>query len=179
MMNDELAIREAGSNGVGEPVVKSPRLDGPNQRLAVVSAPASRAARPVTNLAKVFGQFAEVQQQVAEQVMALEESFNEERQEVAAAAAQLPELRERINWLIASFYEQSQQNAGMEERLKRQSQELAAVQAAMQSMCEAQRQWQSTVDQIIDVLIRARSASPPVAGTPEGSVASLPAAVSA
>jgi len=65
---------------------------------AILEAPSGRAARAVTNLARVFRQFADAQQQVAEQVMTLEESLNQ---------------------VIANSQEQSQRNAVLEERLNR------------------------------------------------------------
>jgi len=162
MTNDE-AIRETGLS------------EGPGARLSVVSTPAVRTPRPVTNLAKVFGQFAEAQHQVIEQVMALEETLDEERQGTSAALAQLPELKERINWLIASFYEQSQHAAGMEERLNRQTQELDAMKTTMQAMSDAQQHWQANMDQLIDSLLRFRSATPGVARTQDGGSTDLQA----
>jgi cytochrome P450 len=77
------------------------------KKLAVMSLPRHRDTRSVTNLAKVFGQFAELQQQIAEQVISLEDSIYHQRRDIASAMAQLPELRERIDWLIASVDEQS------------------------------------------------------------------------
>src|SRR4051794_13006585 len=67
------------------------------KKLAVMDPPSQREARPVTNLGKVFGQFAGLQQQIAEQVVSLEESVHHQRQDIASALAELPELRERIN----------------------------------------------------------------------------------
>jgi hypothetical protein len=150
MMNDELTRFEAGP--VGDTALKSLRPDGASQRLTVVSALLS-PSRPGTNLAKVFGQFVEVQQQVAEQVVALEESFNQERQEAASVTEQVPELWEKINWLVDSFYEQSQHNACLEERFNRQADELSAARYTVESLCEAHQQWQATMDQLIEAVI--------------------------
>src|SRR5579872_5023933 len=97
------------------------------QRLEVVSRGPNRAARPVTNLAKVFGQFAEVQHQVTEQVLALEESVGQEREVLAATVAQIPDIKERINWLISSFYELGQKDVAIEQRISRQDVEIAAA----------------------------------------------------
>ena len=68
-----------------------------NDNLRQMPAPA-RAARPITDLAKVFAQFAQLQHQFGEQVCALEESVGQERKQ---PAAQLPELKKQIGWLIS------------------------------------------------------------------------------
>ncbi len=150
MRNDEVATLEPAH-----------RAEIAGQRLALISNPASRSPRTVTNLAKVFGQFADVQQQVAEQVLILEETLSQQRQETAVAAAQLPELKERINWLIAGFYEQSQHNAVIEERCNQQRDDLAKVTATVQTLCETQHHWLGAIDQLIDVLVRARGQAQP------------------
>src|SRR5579859_1216639 len=100
---------------------------GALKKLTIMNPPPHRESRPVTNLGKVFGQFAELQQQIAEQVVALEDSVHHQRQDIASAVAQLPELRERINWLIASFYEQSKKDESVRERLNRHDATLAAL----------------------------------------------------
>jgi hypothetical protein len=161
------------------PLEVSGRGENTSQLLAVVGIGTTRPARPITNLARVFGQFAEVQQQVAEQVIALEESLNQERQDAAAVAAELPELKERINWLIAGYYEQAQVNARVEERINRQHEDLAAVAATVQSLCDSQNQWQGTVDQLIQVLLRARPSGVPVTSVPEAIPAAAMAQISA
>jgi hypothetical protein len=74
------------------------------QRLLVVAPPAirTREGRPVTSLANVFGRFAEMQHMVVDQVIALEDSVNQQGQQLADLSAQLPDMKERINWLIAT-----------------------------------------------------------------------------
>jgi hypothetical protein len=173
---------------ISSPSAATPENPG-IQRLEVVSRAPSRAVRPVTNLAKVFGQFAEVQHQVTEQVLALEESVGQEREMLAATVAQLPDLKERINWLISSFYELGQKDAALDQRLNqqdvrageleerdialeqridRQDVQLATVAANVQALLDGQRRWDSTMDQLIEVLLRARGACPPMAQLAEG-----------
>jgi septal ring factor EnvC (AmiA/AmiB activator) len=127
------------------------------KKLAVMSPPSSREPRPVTNLGKVFGQFAELQQQIAEQVVSLEDSVHHQRQDIASAVAQLPELRERINWLIASFYEQSKKDESVRERLNRHDATLAALLEASRTMQETQGRWQSAIDEVVTSLLKAKA----------------------
>jgi chromosome segregation ATPase len=189
-MNDQDSARKDGSAlGTADPANGAASLPGSPPRLGVVGRTPMRTVRPVTNLAKVFGQFAEVQHQVSEQVLALEESIGQEREALAATVAQLPDLKERINWLISSFYELGQKDVAIEQhiarhdaeiasaatgigeltgreqvieqRVERQQCEIAGVAAAVQALAEGQRRWESAMDQVIEVLLRARSAAPP------------------
>jgi uncharacterized coiled-coil DUF342 family protein len=133
---------------------------GAIKKLAILPPPAHQArdSRPVTNLGKVFGQFAELQQQIAEQVVALEDSVHHQRQDVAAATAQLPELRERINWLIASFYEQSKKDESVRERLTRHDTAIEGMAETVRVMQEQQARWQMAFDEVIGSLVRAKAA---------------------
>ena len=137
--------------------------DGAIKKLTVVppSSHSLRDPRPVTNLGKVFGQFAELQQQIAEHVGALEDSVYHQKQEIAAAVAQLPELRERINWLIASFYEQSKKDEAIRERLGSQDTRLEGVANSVRILELRQAQWESAFDDIIAGLLRAKAAFAP------------------
>lgn len=134
-------------------------LTGP-KKLAIMAPPAYRE-RPVTNLGKVFGQFAELQQQIAEQVVALEDSVHQQRQDLAATISQLPDIRERINWLIASFYEQSKKDESVREKLTRQDATLAALVEAVRSIHQAQTQWQAAMEEILSGLTKAKAAAVP------------------
>jgi len=96
----------------------------------------SRAARPITDLAKIFGQFAQLQHQFGEQVCALEESVGQQRQQLIA---QLPDLKKQISWLI-------RQDEGVRERFAQNEAEIAALNS----------QWKSTLDQLIELLLKAR-----------------------
>lgn len=150
--------------------IEVPNLEGPEaernaegleaagfpKKLAVMSAPQHRD-RPVTNLGKVFGQFAYLQQQIGEQVMALEESVHNQKEDVAAAMEQLPQLRERVNWLIASFYEQSKKDEAVRERLGRHDIALVKLADAVRAMHKAQTQWQTALEEILGGLTKARS----------------------
>jgi uncharacterized coiled-coil DUF342 family protein len=133
---------------------------GAVKRLTILPPPAhpARDSRPVTNLGKVFGQFAELQQQIAEQVVALEDSVHHQRQDVATATAQLPELRERINWLIASFYEQSKKDESFRERLMRHDAAIEGLAENVRVMHEQQARWQMAFDEVIASLVRAKTA---------------------
>jgi septal ring factor EnvC (AmiA/AmiB activator) len=135
------------------------------QRLLVVSPPANRTAnkddRPVTNLASVFGRFAEMQHLVCDQVIALEDSVQQQGQQLAGVSAQLPDMKERINWLIASYYEEDRDSQSIRERLSRQEAGLVTLTAAVQALCETQAQWKHTFDQLLQILGRAQSLTVP------------------
>jgi hypothetical protein len=126
------------------------------KKLAIMAPPPHRE-RPVTNLGKVFGQFAELQQQIAEQVVALEDSVYQQRQDLALAMAQMPDVRERINWLIASFYEQSKKDESVREKLNRHDAALATLTEAVRSLHQAQNQWQSAIEDILSKLARTKT----------------------
>jgi uncharacterized coiled-coil DUF342 family protein len=114
--------------------------------------------RPITNLGKVFGQFAELQQQIAEQVVTLEDSVQNQKADIAAAIAQLPELRERINWLIASFYEQSKKDESVRERLTRHDQAIETVLTTVKTIESQQKQILTAFEEMFSGLARARAA---------------------
>jgi hypothetical protein len=140
------------------PVTKDEtEIPGGPKKLAVIPPPPHREPRPVTNLGRVFGQFAELQQQIAEQVVALEDSVNHQRQDIASTVSQMPELRERINWLIASFYEQSKKDETVRERLNRHETTLSTLVESARSMQEAQTRWQAAIDEGVNSLLRARA----------------------
>jgi hypothetical protein len=142
-------------------------------RLELVSRGQSRGPRPVTSLAKVFWQFAEMQGQMTEQVLALEESVSEGREVLAATVAELPDVKERINWLISSYYELGQKGAAIEQRVLKQDDEIAAAtdrdramqrrmdrqDAMLQTLLEGQLRWESTLDQLMEVLGRGRGSN--------------------
>ena len=134
-------------------------ITGP-RKLAVVAPPPPRE-RSVTHLGKVFGQFAELQQQIAEQVGALEESVYQQRQDVAAAISELPDMRERINWLMASFFEQSRKDESVRQKLNRHDAALATLVEAVRGIHQAQAQWQSALEDILHGLTRAKATPMP------------------
>jgi uncharacterized coiled-coil DUF342 family protein len=143
-----------------EPATPDADAAAGTKKLTILPPPAhaNRDARPVTNLGKVFGQFAELQQQIAEQVIALEDSVHSQKQDVTAAIAQLPELRERINWLIASFYEQSKKDESTRDRLDRHDVRLESLEATIRSLQAQQNQWEVVFDEVIASLVRAKAA---------------------
>jgi hypothetical protein len=157
------------TDAMGLPLVEMPDFtmqpeelglaSGP-KKLAIMALPPHRE-RPVTNLGKVFGQFAELQQQIAEQVVALEDSVYQQRQDLALAMSQLPDIRERINWLIASFYEQSKKDESVREKLNRHDATLATLVETVRSLHLAQTQWQSAIEDILGGLVRAKVAPLP------------------
>jgi hypothetical protein len=150
-MTDSYGLAKAGMER--EPVScqkpEAPRL--------VVVQPQQRDARPLPNLARVLGQFAELQQRLAVQVSDLENSLHRQRQDVAAAVEQLPELRGRINWLMAGYYDRGRQDQAIAERISAQEAGLAALRETVSGLCEAQSRWNSALDEIIDVLLDARA----------------------
>src|SRR5438067_3127260 len=133
---------------------------GAVKKISVLPTPAHepRDPRTVTNLGKVFGQFAELQLQIAEQVVVLEDSVHHQKQDLATAIDQLPELRERINWLIASFYEQSKKDESVRDRLNRHDGTIETLVETVRTMQEAQKQWQLAFDEVISGLLRAKAA---------------------
>jgi hypothetical protein len=150
---------------------------GSRQRLLVVSPPSNRApnkdglnkdGRPITNLASVFSKFAEMQHLVGDQVIVLEESVQQQGQQLAEISAQLPDIKERINWLIASFYDENRETQSTLERLARQEAGLATLAAAVRGLCEAQAQWKQTLDQLLQVLGGARGVTVPAPPTLPG-----------
>jgi hypothetical protein len=143
-------------------------VPGGLKKLTVMSPPPHRETRPVTNLGKVFGQFAELQQQIAEQVVSLEDSVYHQRQDIASAVAQLPELRERINWLIASFYEQSKKDESVRDRLNRHENTLEALLEASRTVRDTQGRWQEAIDVVVASLLKAKE----VLGAPQGAAKS-------
>jgi regulator of replication initiation timing len=157
----------AEAQGIPPEPVETAEPTGIRQRLLVVSPPAGRTAnkegRPVTSLASVFGRFAEMQHLVCDQVIALEDSVQQQAQQLADVAAQLPDMKERINWLIASYYEDDRESQSLRERLARQEAGLATLTAAVRGLCEAQAQWKQTFDQLLQILGRAQSLPVPAA----------------
>jgi len=135
---------------------------GAFKKLAILSPPSHpvRDGRAVTNLGRVFGQFADLQQQIAEQVGALEDSVHQQKQDLAAASAQLPELRERINWLIASFYEQSKKDEAVRERLARHDAAIDSLNESLRLMHEQNGRWHAAFDGVIEALMRAKASLP-------------------
>ncbi len=141
-------------------------VEAPNRpRLLVVNPPANRIPkeRPVTNLATIFGRFAEAQQQVGDQVVVLEECIQQQGDQIAEVAAQLPDMRERINWLIASYYEDDCEHKMLRDRLAKQEAGLASLTESVRALCEAQAQWKETIGQLLQALGRlpATVAAPP------------------
>jgi uncharacterized coiled-coil DUF342 family protein len=129
------------------------------KKLTVLPAPVHVPRdRPITNLGKVFGQFAELQQQIAEQVVTLEDSVQNQKADIAAAIAQMPELRERINWLIASFYEQSKKDESVRERLSRHDAAIETVLATVKTIESQQKQILMAFEEMFSGLARARAA---------------------
>lgn len=128
------------------------------KKLAVLPAPTHiPRERPITNLGKVFGQFAELQQQIAEQVVTLEDSVQNQKADIAAAMAQLPELRERINWLIASFYEQSKKDESVRERLTHHDAAIEDLLRTVKTIEAQQKQLLGAFDEVFSGLARAKA----------------------
>jgi hypothetical protein len=130
------------------------------QKLQVVSARTSRtgvAAKAGANLSNIFTQLVELQQQFGEQMLTLEEGIQQQRQELVNTMGQLPEMKEKINWLIASFYEQGKKDIALRERVGRHETTILNVAKAVRSLCESQARWKATMDQLADVLAQSKS----------------------
>lgn len=158
-MTDAMGLTLVERPAAAMPAEDSSLVAGP-KKLAVMAPPMHRE-RPVTNLGRVFGQFAELQQQIAEQVVALEDSVYQQRQDLAQAISEMPDMRERINWLIASFYEQSKKDESVREKLSRHDAALATLAKAVRSLHQAQSQWQGAIEDILNALTRAKAAPLP------------------
>jgi len=158
-MTDETGLPLMERLGPMMPVEDSEVIAGP-KNLAIMAPPAHRE-RPVTNLGRVFGQFAELQQQIAEQVVALEDSVYQQRQDLAQAISQLPDIRDRINWLIASFHEQSKKDESVREKLNRHDAALVTLAEAVRSIHQAQNQWQGAIEDLLRVLASAKAVAIP------------------
>jgi chromosome segregation ATPase len=150
-----------------EPLLAEAEAAGAVKKLAILPPPAHppRGTRPLTKHGQVVGPFSELQQQIAEQVVALEDSVHHQKQDLATAMSHLPEMRERINWLIASFYEQSKKDESVRERLSRHEAAIGSLTDSMQSMNDQhakmrdqQERWQSALDEVIGSLMRAKAA---------------------
>jgi regulator of replication initiation timing len=98
-----------------------------------------------------------MQHMVGDQVIALEDSVQQQGQQLADLSAQLPDMKERINWLIASYYEDDRKSQDIRDRLARQEAALATVVEAVRNLCEAQAQWKQTLDQLMQILGSVRS----------------------
>jgi len=143
-----------------EPPPAEAGADEAVKKLAIFPPPAhpARDARTVTNLGKVFGQFAELQHQIAEQVIALEDSVTHQKRDVEAAIAQLPELRERLDWLASTFFEQTKKDETLRDRLSRQSVAIESLTETVRVLQERQARWEAALDDVIGGLMRAKSA---------------------
>jgi len=96
-------------------------------------------------------------------VEALEASVGEQRQELAAAITQLPEMKEKINWLITSLYEQGKKDEIVRERLERHDENIASLSEAVRGLCAVEAHWKSAIDQVIEILQQAQVAAVPPA----------------
>ncbi len=89
------------------------------------------------NLSGIVTQLVELQAQFGEQMVSLEEGIQQQR-ELVNTMGQLPEISEKLNWLIASFYEHRQQDATLRETVARHETVLANLASAVRSLCESQ-----------------------------------------
>ncbi len=128
-------------------------------KLQVVSrtSRSGRAAKAGANLSNIFLQVVELQQQFGEQMLTLEKGIQQQRQELVNTMGQLPEMKEKINWLIASFYEQGKKDVTLHERIGRHEATILNVAKAVRSLCESQARWKATMDQLAEVLSQAKS----------------------
>ena len=156
---DKLAQVETATLGprpeIADPATRS--------RLLVVTPPVNRTAhkegRAVTSLATVFGKFAEAQQLVSEQVVALEDTLTQQGLHLSDVSAQLPDVKERINWLIASYYEEGCKSEVLRERITRQEETMAKLTDTVRQLCEVQTQWKTSLDQLIQIFGRVQNLS--------------------
>ncbi|HUB79195.1 MAG TPA: hypothetical protein VMB03_10385 [Bryobacteraceae bacterium] len=138
---------------------------GNRQRLLVLNPAANRnlpkEGGAATNLAAVFGRFAEIEQLMGEQLIALEGMVQQQGEQLTEVSAQLPDIKERINWMIATYYESEQTSQSFRERLARQEAGLSTLAEAVHGLCDTQAQWKQTLEQFLLVLGRAQSVPVP------------------
>lgn len=128
--------------------------------LRIVSGRTSRQntpGKPAVNLSSLFIQLVELQQRFGAQILNLEQGIRQQRQELVTTIGQLPEMKEKINWLIAGFYEQGRKEAMLRETIGRQEAAMLDVTKSVRSLCETQARWKEIMDQLADVLALARS----------------------
>src|SRR3954463_1707505 len=87
--------------------------------------------RPIANLGRIFGEFADLQQQLGAQMMALEESVDSQRQ---ALVEGLPEMKQKINRLMANLFDQNCKDEWILERVGRNESEVAVLEAQVKSL---------------------------------------------
>src|SRR5690349_7518923 len=145
---------------VSEPVSD---LELTDQRLSVVSNTdrvfRKDVARVTTNLANCFRQFLAMQEQLGRQLVDLEDTFDQQRDELSQGMRELPEMKQKVNWLIASFYDQGKKDQDVRDRLDRLEAGMASLSDMMRKMCESQAQWRSSMDQVVEILVRARTSA--------------------
>ena len=71
----------------------------------------------------------------------------------------LAEMKQKVNWLIASFYDQGKKDQDVRDRLDRLEAGMASLSDMMRKMCESQAQWRSSMDQVVEILVRARTSA--------------------
>ena len=145
----------------------TPAGDPAALRLQVVASRSLRSdaasGKAGVNLSDIFVQLSELQQRFGQQIGSLEEGIRQQRQELVNTLDQLPEIREKLNWLIASFYEQGKKEVSLRERVHRQETAIQDIARAVSSICESQARWKAIMEELAGVLERAGSvpASPP------------------
>jgi hypothetical protein len=120
------------------------------------SGPAQDAdAKPATTV----NSFAGLQRQITAEVENCEGSLQTQREAIAAVADQLPGIRRRIDWLDAGYYDRGRQSQAIAEQAAAQPGSSAPLQEKVRRLCDAQSRWNTTLDEMIDLLLGARSLS--------------------
>src|SRR5262249_42959227 len=101
--------------------------------LALVGRPLARELAPTSqlNLSAVSEQLAELQQKLAKQVGVVESSLHRQQEDMDLAVSQIPDLKGKVNWLIASLYEQTSNNSATKERIEEVAADVAELRHAL------------------------------------------------
>src|SRR5690349_20425835 len=117
------------ANGLPQPAASESEII--ESRLTLVNGPdrvfRKDVARVTTNLSNCFRQFLEIQEELGRQFGDLEDALDRQRQQVGANLSDIPELKQKINWLIASLYDQSKRDEEMRQRVGRLETDLCSV----------------------------------------------------
>ncbi len=119
-----------------------------------------------TNFSNSIRQFFELQQRFADHFSGIADSVDAQHPHLIKAAAELPGIKERVNWLIANYYDQGKTNEALGARIERMEGSIASLAEAIRSMSEMQTVWKGTMDQFLEVMLRIRAGAPVEAAAP-------------
>ena len=165
-MTDPEGIRIAGSSMAA---ASQANPAAPKLRLITARKPGRDGmARAGANLPGILAQLVELQQRFAVQMETLEEGIQEQRRELINARGRLPEMKDKINWLIAGHYGQGETEVALREKVGRHETAIQKLAQAVQSLCETEARWQAILIQWAGA--REPAGSAPAAPPPETAI---------